>query len=458
MILICVRIVWRQQRVFKTIKEQVRKVIQYSQDIPDPKVDELMDKWLEAKRDFIEVFDGNLIYEIPNVSFHLTREDIERRVNELINYIKYTYENSTPLEPYILANIEGFQDNLVQHTYQSRRKCIPAGSKLVKSFKHFAQGKMLDDIQTRASQIIQENVITGTLCLSVHPLDYLSSSENTYHWRSCHALDGEYRAGNLSYMLDKSTVICYLKGSDNVKLPMFPEDVKWNNKKWRVLLHVSDNWDLIFAGRQYPFSSEQGIEILRSYFLTQIRKDPWNYCTWTDPVIAEVPDSYGRAYDLNSHYVAIRGNLHELRNIVVDCENPLHFNDVLKSSYYKPHYTALNNRPWFREPISTVHVGASCNCLRCGLSPIEVSETFMCKECDMEYGEFNSEIYTICDCCGRRIYIEDAVYVGEDEVCEDCARTECFFCEECEEVHYNDDKIYLEEEDRYICTQCANDM
>lgn len=317
---------------------------------------------------------------------------------------------------------------------------------------------MLDDIQTRASQIIQENVITGTLCFSVHPLDYLSSSENTYNWRSCHALDGEYRAGNLSYMLDKSTVICYLKGADNVKLPMFPEDVKWNNKKWRVLFHVSDNWDLIFAGRQYPFSSEQGLEVLRSFFIATIKKDPWNYCTWTDPIIKEVPDSYGRQYDLNYHYVMIRGELHKINDIVIDCENPLHFNDVLKSSYYTPHYTAINNRPWFREPISKIHIGASCNCLRCGKEPIEISETFMCKDCDTQYGEFNSDIYTICDCCGRRIYIDDAIIVGEDDVCEDCARTECFFCEECEEIHYNDNKVYLEEEDRYICTQCAIDI
>ena len=28
--------------------------------------------------------------------------------------------------------------------------------------------------------------------------DYLSLSENAFNWRSCHALDGEYRAGNLS--------------------------------------------------------------------------------------------------------------------------------------------------------------------------------------------------------------------------------------------------------------------
>ena len=40
----------------------------------------------------------------------------------------------------------------------------------------------------------------GYLYLSIHPLDYLSISETNHGWRSCHALDGEYRNGNLSYL------------------------------------------------------------------------------------------------------------------------------------------------------------------------------------------------------------------------------------------------------------------
>jgi hypothetical protein len=44
------------------IKELVCKVVGYSQDIPQPQVDELLDNWLEAKRDFIEVFRGELVY------------------------------------------------------------------------------------------------------------------------------------------------------------------------------------------------------------------------------------------------------------------------------------------------------------------------------------------------------------------------------------------------------------
>lgn len=443
--------------MLKTIKQQVYDVIQYSQNIPDPQVDDLIDKWLEAKRDFIEVFGGPIWEDPYPVTFSITKEIKDARTEEFIRYILDEY-GYTSLAEFVKRNKDSFYNNEVSEQYERRGKIIPVGAKLIKAFKYFVDGKnALDDIQTRASQLIQEDVVTGKLCFSVHPLDYLSSSENTYNWRSCHALDGEYRAGNLSYMLDRSTVICYLKGADNVRLPMFPENVLWNNKKWRVLIHVSDNWDMLFAGRQYPFNSAFGLNEVKLNLLNVMRKDHWNYCDWTDPVISEVPDSYSHEYDLNDEYIVIRGDLHKIRDVVIDCENPLHFNDVLHSNFYKPHFTLINNRPWFKQEFSRVHVGAPCNCLRCNTNKIKLTESFMCDDCEIKYGEADTEIFTTCDCCGRRIFRDDAWYIDDDEVCEDCLHSECFYCPECEEYHFNEHRVYIEEEDIHICDRCAEE-
>lgn len=443
--------------MLKQIKKQVAEVVAHSQCFDEPVVDELIDKWLEAKRDFIEVFGGKLIYEVPMpVTFKMSDLAKENRINELENYIINEYDYHR-LAEFIENNREGFFDNQVVVGSNYNGKKIPSGAKLIKSFKHFVHGdSALHDIQSRASQIIQEDIVTGTLCFSVHPLDFLSSSENTYNWRSCHALDGEYRAGNLSYICDKATVICYLRGADNVKLPLFPESVPWNNKKWRMLLHVSDNWDVIFAGRQYPFESESGMDVVRAWFLNIIRHDSSGWCEWTDPIVLKVPDSHGHEYDLMSGYIMMRGHLHELGKVVEDCENPLHFNDILHSSYYTPHYTAINNRPWVKEEYSKVHVGSRCKCLKCGVEYIKSTESFMCNDCDFEFGVFDSETYTTCDCCGRRIYREDAFYVGDEELCEECVNSECFYCDRCEEYHFNDNRVYIEEEDCYICRYCAD--
>lgn len=447
--------VWRNC-VLKTIKEQVAKVITYSQDIPEPKVDELIDKWFEAKRDIMEAFGGKPIWEYPfSMTFHISQDSKGRRLETFVQYIddEYGYHR---LCDFIMNNKDTFYDNVVGKEYQYRDKKIPKGAKLIKSFKNFVDGKnALYDIQNRASQLIQEDCITGTLCFSVHPLDYLSSSENTYNWRSCHALDGEYRAGNLSYMLDSSTIICYIKGSNNVKLPMFPDDVPWNNKKWRVLIYLSDNWDLLFAGRQYPFNSEYGMNETKRALLGVLKKNYWDYSDWIDPVIDEIPDSYDHRFDLNHEYIAMRGELYKVDEVVIDAPNSKHFNDVLHSSVYKPHFSLIHNKPWFKEPFSRVHVGGACNCLRCGNNFITLTESFMCDDCSLEYGDFDENLYTTCDCCGRRIFIDDSWVVDGDDVCDNCIHTECFWCPECEEYHYNEKRVYLEEQDIHVCADCA---
>ena len=155
---------------------------------------------------------------------------------------------------FVQLNYDSFFDNLVSVGYTTADGTkIKPGMKLSKAFKFFVDDEdILDNIQTLASRIIQNNVLSGELCVSVHPLDFLSSSENSYNWRSCHSLNGEYRSGNLSYMVDSTTFIAYIKGKDKHVLPNFPNDVKWNSKKWRTLFFTSENFEVLFAGRQYP--------------------------------------------------------------------------------------------------------------------------------------------------------------------------------------------------------------
>ena len=82
----------------------------------------------------------------------------------------------------------------------------------------------------------------------------------------------------------------------------------------------------------------------------------------------------------------------------------------------------------------------------------------MCDECTLEYGEMDTDTFTYCDCCGRRIFIDDSWLIDGDEVCDNCVHTECFYCDECEEYHFNTARIYLEEEDRYVCERCAEEL
>ena len=57
---------------------------------------------------------------------------------------------------------------------------------------------------------VAENKIEGYLYLSVDPRDFLTLSENDSNWYSCQSLDGDYRSGDLSYMVDGTTIVAYL--------------------------------------------------------------------------------------------------------------------------------------------------------------------------------------------------------------------------------------------------------
>ena len=45
------------------IQEQFNRVIQYSQDIDNPKTDKLFADWYTAKKRFIDYMDGELIWQ-----------------------------------------------------------------------------------------------------------------------------------------------------------------------------------------------------------------------------------------------------------------------------------------------------------------------------------------------------------------------------------------------------------
>ena len=202
------------------IKQKFKQVISYSQDIANPKVDILFEQWLTAKKDFISAFGNQLIYTYPKkVTFELDEKEKIARVDEFIDSVDNGWNNSE-LADFVYAMKDKFYSNLTGEDYTtSSGKIIKKGTKLVKAFKYFVPYQhILEEIQNQASRIIQENKVEGYLHLSVHPLDFLSASENAYNWRSCHALDGDYRSGNLTYMVDNSTLMCYLSNEKDEKI------------------------------------------------------------------------------------------------------------------------------------------------------------------------------------------------------------------------------------------------
>lgn len=405
-----------------------------------------------------------MIYEAPDkVSFELSQKDKDARLDEFINMVAISFDNEY-LAQFLEDNRKGFFQNKVLSPWCNSEVNIevPEGMKLLKAFKYFESDEItLKDLQTQASMIIQEDKVEGYLCFSVHPLDFLSSSENTYNWRSCHALDGEYRAGNLSYMVDKSTIMCYLRGTESANLPNFPQNIKWNSKKWRMLLFFSEKWDVLFAGRQYPFFSRNALDIIMVCLKTYtpiLKHSRWS--DWHDDQISVFDYQENNRYDggyLMWPYVCISNELHKLKDIIIDGEkSPLHFNDLLRSSCYKPYYSFKSYRTIGEQP--KFLIGGQVPCCSCGKDHIIAPDTMLCEQCELDFGTSQDERFGYCDCCDRRIVVENGHYVGSNGwlICDWCYNTMIKQCDCCGNDYYNDDLFYDKSSHSYKCYNCKN--
>ena len=252
------------------IKQQVLGV--FEQFITKPKIDELINTWFKKKQSFLKKFNGP-IYEYPYpVVVTLPDERKEEIYSEFRDTIKDPdilrffsqvsteefFENRFTTDTDLIIKPACFDDlTTLKELNSFDIYTIPVnkGAKVLKTLNLFAKNfdttkmhKTIREYQDLASTYIQKQKMTGTLCFSVHPLDFLSISENAENWRSCHALNGDYRSGNLEYMTNESTFVAYIKTDEDKILPRFPNWLPWNSKKWRTLMFLSNDYSILFAG------------------------------------------------------------------------------------------------------------------------------------------------------------------------------------------------------------------
>lgn len=384
------------------IQDKFNSILEYTQgySITSDKLFE--DWWVHKARLRKTYFQGELIRNLGKVEFHLTPEEKKHFINQFLDmsatYMPYdTYKK---FEDFIWENRDSFFDNTVTKVTLPDQRDFKVGMKLVKAFKFFINNHgALTRVQEIASSYIQKEKMTGEFCISIHPLDFLTSSVNTYNWRSCHALDGEYRAGNLSYMSDNVTFMCYIKGEDVLRAPHLPNGVTWNSKKWRMFMYIDPTDQLCFLGRQYPYAL-CGIE---KFISSKILPRPGSWNPFTDTYIDKF-DGQEENLPLNDKYYAIstrEGNqLVKLHDLVKDSneQDPLHYNDLLFSHCYHPKYTSR----WLfmdNPTIPKLVVGSDVKCMCCEQENIYAeSDSMLCKSCAIDLGvidplEYEDDVY-----------------------------------------------------------------
>ena len=386
------------------IAEQVRSVLMHSQGKrmnddwlyeKGPVIDDLLIKWAQNKQHLFKLFGGKYIVEHPEeIEISIPDSAMESMLRDFCMWLDNCIYPSRQLCDFIEAmKIEDVFDNVVSYNWTLNDGfVIPKGMKLSKSFKFFFEDEStLRTVQDKFSGLTQQKNLKGILCLSIHPMDYLTSSENVSNWRSCHALDGEYCSGNLSYMCDESTIVCYLKSKEDVQLPHLPQGVLWNNKKWRMLVHISNGkHSLMLAGRQYPCELV-GIKELIAKIIGDLRIENQQFHSshvfdpWDNTSITSIEDK-----PLKVPHRYVNGLLKPLRDFVHVSDHSLHYNDAFSSHIYQIPHLCWDRALSFRNYMPTIEIGPKepIKCIRCGNSNISYNDCMLCYDCAEAVGYY----------------------------------------------------------------------
>lgn len=419
-------------------------VLYHSQAYPfELNVIPLLAQWEKAKAKFIEAFGGKTIWKSREpVRINLTKEMKAEKFKSFLEELQnHGYCEDDDFNTFIVSNQDGFFENKVVEEWPEYHIC--KGAKLLKSFKKFNfDAENLRVMQDIASRYIQEDKIEGYLYLSVDPLDFLTVSDNNAKWTSCHSLDGDYRGGNLNYMVDETTLIAYVASDKKEQLRCFPRGLFWNNKKWRMLVHT--NWKTnIYYNKQYPFTNDLLLELTHNAVVSVL--------SLTDMSKPECVGVRNLDYWCNSLVLKPDKTVRNIQDyIIYEADNG--YLDLIRSQSYQPimSYNLTAYKEWLKSrrhfllgkkkqekrlsELLTIHIGAPALCPCCGESHINSRSSFLCNDCICEH-DADVDFYCYCAGCGGHIY--------EGEYCEMLNGE--IYCERCLEEM----KGIEEEEDTY---------
>lgn len=236
--------------------------------------------WAEAKANLFKLFGEQFIIERP-VEYPADIDDLENKVWKQLNWrtnaistFKYNFYEAVEKYPELIPQRYGIMElmrpmNLATNKFEydtivikdpitGKDFKIPYGCKPVKMLGKLAKMFNIpgfEEFRVELSMITNQKNLHGNLCLSIHPLDYMTMSDNDYDWESCMSWKqtGCYRQGTVEMMNSPYVIVAFLRGETDMNLFSSNREEKWNNKKWRELFIVHD--DVISEIKGYPYQS-----------------------------------------------------------------------------------------------------------------------------------------------------------------------------------------------------------
>lgn len=304
---------------------------------------------------------------------------------------------------------------------QKGMKPIRALQRISEGFPEVFPKEDFESFRLLHSQYLNDKVVSGTLVFSIHPLDFITMSDNNSDWSSCMSWSkrGCYRVGTVEMMNSNNTIITYIKSST----PYYFNDDKnleWNNKKWRQLVYVTK--DIICSGKPYPYENHD----ISKKIITELKKMAeknmsWGYNFGPEKYLDMVHINSQQAMDNNRYWLHTGKSVKH--NILFDTKGM--YNDMFNDNS-TTYWCYRNKVPKMR----ILSLSGKVPCLCCGYDVLtensypedyndrwEYTDEVVCPSCRSD-GE--------CDICGDFAGAKTLIKIKEPgreekDICPKCA-------------------------------------
>lgn len=406
-------------------------------------LDQWLYHWAGANRTLFKLLGNKLIYEFP-IDYEKTQFQLAQEFRSLILYCPDSFVDVYDAFVHHLSNkklvenkqdmwaledvlsFDALMDDKINKTIKLSRpeskkilqlqagmKPIKAVSKILKYYEDLwvpfcagynkSEGKVdpvkdFEDFRIKHSMILNDKRTKGTMCISIHPMDFMTMSDNASDWSSCMSWksQGCYRIGTVEMMNSNCVLCCYIKGKNDFTFNK--GEGHWNNKRWRILAYY--NKDIIMSGKPYPFYNEvlckTVIAKIKELAETNLgRKFSFGPELYKDMI------HIGSAERMDQNRYWMESN--DTKNNILWDTNGM-YNDMLNDSDMS--YWCYRNKV---EHKKIYNVSGKAPCLCCGKSVIEKSEWIE------DYNDrFDNVDALLCNPCYNKYYCNHCHKTGKE--------------------------------------------
>ena len=402
--------------------EDLRKTLQY---------------WNENKINLFEKFGNKFILE-KEIEFDANENEIAREIGGELHCFEFVYALEKVVDFYQYCDLT-HPSALYKNIYDGPTFYInlPSGKpfkvqygcKLNKLFGKLTKEFNLPgytEFSNWLSQKTNQRKIKGKLCLSIHPLDYFTLSDNKCGWTSCLSWqeNGGYSVGPVAAMNDPCLVVAYLKSSTDM---FFGDNMRWNSKRWREIFIVDKGF--ITGIKGYPYQHEM-LEKMCLDWIAEILGGEFE-----EEYLAI--DRFGRVmYPVKYQAMRLNFNFAWL------------YDDFARCPHTAKIHKSVNPETYFSNTYAEI-----LNCPYCGEIYIpEFEGQRVCHNCEHIY---------YCEDCGEPLTEYEVYMIGDTPYCSDCYNNQDIECCVCGGCYSPNDVVYYpvqneqgQTEDQYICHEC----